>query len=85
MLLVTVPDRHLMDIGFLFLILEDPAFSLPMRLRGHLPWARFLIYSLVQLLSVFCASGVPTLSMTVTENKVGGTCVWLTTPQSSFE
>uniref|UniRef100_A0A8C2XYP5 Aquaporin-10 n=1 Tax=Capra hircus TaxID=9925 RepID=A0A8C2XYP5_CAPHI len=38
---------------------EDPAFSLPMRLRGHLPWARFLIYSLVQLLSVFCASGVP--------------------------
>ena len=59
MLLVTVPDRHLMDIGFLFLILEDPAFSLPMRLRGHLPWARFLMYSLVQLLSVFCASGVP--------------------------
>lgn len=52
-----------MDIGFLFLILEgahlNPAFSLPMCLRGHLPWARFLIYSLVQLLSVFCASGVP--------------------------
>ncbi|KAI4579597.1 hypothetical protein MJT46_000965 [Ovis ammon polii x Ovis aries] len=37
----------------------NPAFSLPMCLRGHLPWARFLIYSLVQLLSVFCASGVP--------------------------
>ena len=52
-----------MDIGFLFLILEgahlNPAFSLPMCLRGHLPWARFLSYSLVQLLSAFCASGVP--------------------------
>uniref|UniRef100_F1MNJ1 Aquaporin 10 n=2 Tax=Bos TaxID=9903 RepID=F1MNJ1_BOVIN len=37
----------------------NPAFSLPMCLRGHLPWARFLSYSLVQLLSAFCASGVP--------------------------
>lgn len=51
-----------MDVGFLFLILDgahlNPAFSLPMCLLGRLPWAKFLIYSLMQLLSAFCASGV---------------------------
>uniref|UniRef100_A0A8C9AE43 Aquaporin 10 n=1 Tax=Prolemur simus TaxID=1328070 RepID=A0A8C9AE43_PROSS len=35
----------------------NPAFSLAMCLLGRLPWAKFPIYSLVQLLSSFCASG----------------------------
>ncbi|KAM9241847.1 LOW QUALITY PROTEIN: aquaporin-10 [Dugong dugon] len=34
-----------------------PAFSLAMCLLGRLPWAKLPIYSLVQLLSAFCASG----------------------------
>lgn len=59
--LVTVPGSDTMDICFLFLILEgahlNPAFSLVMCLLGCLPWAKFPIYSLVQLLSAFCASG----------------------------
>uniref|UniRef100_A0A8C4PEY2 Aquaporin 10 n=1 Tax=Equus asinus asinus TaxID=83772 RepID=A0A8C4PEY2_EQUAS len=36
----------------------NPAFSLAMCLLGRLPWAKLPIYSLVQLLSAFCASGV---------------------------
>lgn len=52
---------HLMDVAFLVLILEgahlNPAFSLAMCLLGRLPWAKLPIYSLVQLLSAFCASG----------------------------
>ncbi|XP_062963259.1 aquaporin-10 [Cynocephalus volans] len=35
----------------------NPAVSLAMCLLGHLPWAKLPIYSLVQLLSAFCASG----------------------------
>lgn len=51
-----------MDTGFLFFILEgghlNPAFSLAMCLLGRFPWAKFPIYSLVQLVSAFCASAV---------------------------
>ncbi|XP_045311928.1 aquaporin-10 isoform X2 [Leopardus geoffroyi] len=35
----------------------NPAFSLAMCLLGRLPWAKFPVYCLVQLLSAFCASG----------------------------
>ncbi|XP_039705540.1 aquaporin-10 [Pteropus medius] len=35
----------------------NPAFSLSMCLLGRLPWAKLPIYSLVQVLSAFCASG----------------------------
>lgn len=52
---------HLMDVAFLVSILEgahlNPAFSLAMCLLGRLPWGKLPIYSLVQLLSAFCASG----------------------------
>ncbi|KAM9690738.1 LOW QUALITY PROTEIN: aquaporin-10 [Dama dama] len=51
----------------------NPAFSLPMCLLGHLPWAKFLIYSLMQLLSAFCASGVTyALYYDVLQNYTGG-------------
>lgn len=47
--------------GCLFPILEgahlNPAFSLTMCLLGRLPWAKLPVYSLVQTLSAFCASG----------------------------
>ncbi|KAB0357791.1 hypothetical protein FD754_001947 [Muntiacus muntjak] len=52
----------------------NPAFSLPMCLLGRLPWAKFLIYSLVQLLSAFCASGVTyALYYDALQNYTGGT------------
>uniref|UniRef100_A0A8C5P5X1 Aquaporin 10 n=1 Tax=Jaculus jaculus TaxID=51337 RepID=A0A8C5P5X1_JACJA len=35
----------------------NPAFSLAMCLLGQLPWAKLPVYSFVQLLSAFCASG----------------------------
>ncbi|CAM9270320.1 unnamed protein product [Rangifer tarandus platyrhynchus] len=51
----------------------NPAFSLPMCLLGRLPWAKFLIYSLVQLLSAFCASGVTyALYYDALQNYTGG-------------
>lgn len=52
---------RLMGVVSLFLIREgahlNPAFSLSMCLLGRLPWAKLPIYSLVQVLSAFCASG----------------------------
>ncbi|KAM9106731.1 LOW QUALITY PROTEIN: aquaporin-10 [Megaptera novaeangliae] len=51
----------------------NPAFSLAMCLLGCLPWAKFPIYSLVQLLSAFCASGaVYALYHDALQNYTGG-------------
>ncbi|XP_055259740.1 aquaporin-10 [Moschus berezovskii] len=51
----------------------NPAFSLPVCLWGRLPWATFLIYSLVQLLSASCASGVTyALYYDALQNYTGG-------------
>uniref|UniRef100_A0A8C3VU90 Aquaporin-3 n=1 Tax=Catagonus wagneri TaxID=51154 RepID=A0A8C3VU90_9CETA len=51
----------------------NPAFSLAMCLLGRLPWAKFPIYSLVQLVSAFCASGATyALYYDALQNYTGG-------------
>ncbi|XP_046539705.1 aquaporin-10 [Equus quagga] len=51
----------------------NPAFSLAMCLLGRLPWAKLPIYSLVQLLYAFCASGVTyALYYDALQNYTGG-------------
>ncbi|XP_023439428.1 aquaporin-10 [Dasypus novemcinctus] len=51
----------------------NPAFSLAMCLVGRLPWAKLPIYSLVQLLSAFCASGATyALYYDALQNYTGG-------------
>lgn len=76
-----------MDVGFLFPILEgahlNPAFSLAMCLLGRLPWAKFPVYCLVQLLSAFCASGAT--YAVYYGNRVGAVWVWPGLPCSGFE
>lgn len=79
-----------MDVGFLFLILEgahlNPAFSLAMCLLGRLPWAKFPIYALVQILSAFCASGATyALYYGNRRNNFWGVCVWAGVPWNGFE
>lgn len=79
-----------MDVGFLFLILEgahlNPAFSLAMCLLGRLPWAKLPIYSLVQILSAFCASGATyALYYGNRGNNFWGVCVWAGVPWNGFE
>lgn len=79
-----------MHVSFLFLILAgahlNPAFSLAMCLLGRLPWAKLPIYSLVQLLSAFCASGATyVLYYGNRGNTVGGTCVWAGVPWNGLD
>ncbi|XP_070252031.1 aquaporin-10 [Myotis yumanensis] len=51
----------------------NPAFSLAMCLLGRLPWAKLPIYSLVQILSAFCASGATyALYYDALQNYTGG-------------
>nr|XP_023409782.1 aquaporin-10 [Loxodonta africana] len=51
----------------------NPAFSLAMCLLGRFPWAKLPIYSLVQLLAAFCASGATyVLYYDALQNYTGG-------------